>query len=74
MIGSCFLKQEATAEIISNVASFCAQCYADIIQNQTIFYDMRNYNYLCECCQTELQESVDSNCEPLDVDNNSLFN
>ena len=74
MIGNCFLKQEATLDIIANVANFCSKCYSDIITNQVIFYDMKNYCYLCETCQSELQENIDMNCEPLSSDNNSLFN
>jgi len=74
MIGNCFVRQEATSEIISNVVSFCANCYDDIVYNQTIFYDMNNYRYLCESCQSELQENIDINCEPLASDNQSLFN
>lgn len=73
-MGNCFVRQEATLEIISNVANFCSKCYNDIIHNQIIFYDMKNYCYLCESCQSELQESIDINCEPLTIENNSLFN
>ena len=74
MIGSCFLKQEATSDIIANVVSFCANCYDEIVDNQIIFYDMKNYCYLCESCQAELQESMDINCEPVATVDQSLFN
>ena len=73
MIGNCFVKQEATVEIISNVAAFCAECYNEIIKDETIFYDMKNCCYLCEACQEVLAENLDINCEPISSKENSLF-
>ncbi len=72
-MANCFVKQEATEEIILNVASFCAQCYSEIIKNETIFYDMQNCCYLCESCQEVLAENLDINCEPIDSKGHSLF-
>lgn len=74
MSGNCFLKQEATSEIISNVAGFCAECYSVIHPHEIIFYDLHNYHYLCASCQEEIQDERDENGEPLTVDNHSLFN
>ncbi|CAA6818509.1 MAG: Unknown protein [uncultured Sulfurovum sp.] len=73
MTGNCFVRQEATLEIIKNVASFCAECYSEVQKNQIIFYDMENCCYLCEACQEVLAEKLDANCESLDSKNNSLF-
>lgn len=73
MTGNCFVRQEATLEIISNVTSFCAQCYNEIIQNKIIFYDMKNCCYLCEACQVALDEKLDIDCEPINPEKNSLF-
>ena len=73
MIGNCFVRQEATAAIISNVASFCAECYGEIIKDDTIFYDMKNCSYLSEACQEALAENLDTNCEPLTSGSSSLF-
>ena len=73
MIANCFVRQEATSEIISNVASFCAECYTDIIENETIFYDMKNCCYLCEACQDVLSKKLDINCDPINLGGNSLF-
>ena len=73
MIGNCFVRQEATVAIISNVASFCAECYSEIIKDDTIFYDMKNCSYLCEACQEALAENLDSNCDPLSSEEKSLF-
>jgi len=53
-----FLKQEATAEIISNVASFCAECYHPVSENETIFYDMHKFRYLCNLCQEEIENQL----------------
>jgi len=73
-MSNCFLKEEATAEIIKNVASFCSECYNEIVSNDIIFYDMQNYCYLCSTCQSKLQKKLDNNCEPLDIKKDSLFN
>jgi len=66
-----FLKEKATNEIITNVASFCSECYIEIIEKQTIFYDMKNYCYLCESCQSVLNEQTDINFEI--TESNTLF-
>ena len=73
MIANCFVRQVATAEIISNVASFCAECYSEIIKDETVFYDMKNCCYLCEACQEALAANLDINCEPINSELNSLF-
>jgi hypothetical protein len=73
MTGNCFVSQVATSEIISNVASFCAECYNEIIKNETIFYNMKNCCYLCETCQEVLVEALDINCESISSEENSLF-
>jgi len=70
-MSNCFLKEKATTKTINNVASFCSECYIEIIEKQTIFYDMKNYCYLCENCQSSLNEQIDDNCEALET--NTLF-
>ena len=70
----CFLKEEATEEIIKNVAGFCAECYNEIVSHDIIFYDMNNYCYLCESCQNKFKNKIDNSCESIDKNNNLLFN
>jgi len=72
-MGNCFVRQVATVSIINNVASFCAECYNEIIEEDTIFYNMQNCSYLCQACQEALAENLDSNCEPLNSSSSSLF-
>jgi len=72
-MSDCFVRQVATVAMINNVASFCAECYSEIIEEDTIFYDMQNCSYLCEACQEALAENLDSNCEPLNSESGSLF-
>jgi len=72
-MSNCFVEQVATTAIIKNVASFCAECYSEIIEEDTIFYNMQNCSYLCKACQEALSESLDTNCEPLVSGNSSLF-
>lgn len=73
MMGNCFVEQDATEEIISNVSAFCAECYNEIIKNETIFYDMKNCCYVCKPCQELLQTNLDFNCEPISSRESSLF-
>ncbi len=73
MTANCFIRQNATLEIIANVTSFCAECYDNIIEDEIIFYDMKNCCYLCVACQEALAENLNSNCEPINLEGNSLF-
>jgi predicted amidophosphoribosyltransferase len=73
MSANCFVREQASAESIVNVTSVCAECYRSIVANETIFYDMQSYRYLCERCKDELQEHLDNNCIPLSEDESSLF-
>jgi hypothetical protein len=73
MSGNCFVKQLATSELISNVASFCSECYSEISKNEIVYYDMQNCCYLCTLCQEKHQKKFDKNCEYL-ISNSSLFN
>jgi len=72
-MSNCFVRQVATLSIINNVASFCAECYSEIIEEDTIFYNMQNCSYLCQACQEALAENLDSNCESLSSEQSSLF-
>ena len=74
MSSNCFLRQEATVEIIENVANVCSECYGEIFQESIIFYDMQNFRYLCESCQAIIEENVKNDCELINAKSNSLFN
>jgi hypothetical protein len=73
MISNCFLSQTATVEILSNVTSFCSECYTDIAYDEVIYYDMKNCCYICQLCQEKIQENLDIDCEPINREENSLF-
>jgi len=73
MSGNCFVRQLATSELISNVASFCSECYGEISKNEIVYYDMQNCRYLCNTCQEKYKEYLDENCEHI-ITNSSLFN
>ena len=69
-----FLRQEATAEIIKNVASFCSECYHPVLEKETIFYDMHTFRYLCSSCQEVLDIQLkEESMRLLDQSNNGLF-
>jgi len=73
MSSNCFVRQEATPEIIKNVANFCASCYDEIQEESIIFYDMQKFCYLCESCQSRLEETLDDNGGTGSVKSSSLF-
>jgi len=75
MSENCFLRQKATSDILKNVASFCAECYAPLSEKETIFYDMKHYRYLCSSCQETIQNELMQVCEPVEIvdDNSGLF-
>ncbi len=45
MPAECFVTEQATAEILLRVSNVCAECYDDIVEGDTIHYDMQNYRY-----------------------------
>lgn len=73
MISNCFVRQEATLDMLSNVTNFCSACYSDIMENEIVFYDMKSCCYLCEACQEKLEENLDIKGEPIVNDGSSLF-
>lgn len=73
MISNCFLGQTATVQILSNVTSFCSECYKEIAQDEFIYYDMKNCRYICQSCQEKIQENLDMDCEPINTKEKSLF-
>ncbi|MBD3792737.1 MAG: hypothetical protein IE889_01075 [Campylobacterales bacterium] len=73
MSENCFVRQEASLDIIANVTNFCSECYNVIQEHEVIFYDMQNYRYLCETCKQSFQEKLDSNCELIENETEPLF-
>lgn len=70
---ACFVTQEATEEILSRVTNMCAECYSEIKVGDMIHYDMQNYRYLCDCCQRELSERMNDECEIIAEESEGLF-
>ncbi len=73
MSSACFVSQEASKEILLRVTNVCAECYDDINDGDTIFYDMQNYRYLCQCCQEKLCSQMNEDCEIVEEESASLF-
>jgi len=44
----CFVRQSATPKILEYVSRFCAECYHEFSEGETLYYDMQNYRYLCQ--------------------------
>jgi len=73
MSSACFVTQVATEEILLRVTNVCGECYDDIIEGDTIHYDMQNYRYLCEKCQEKLCERMNDACEIVEEEGETLF-
>jgi len=73
MSSVCFVSQEATKEILLRVTNVCAECYDDIHNGDTIYYDMQSYRYLCACCQEKLCTQMNEDCEIVEEESTSLF-
>jgi len=73
MSSACFVSQEATADILMRVSSFCAECYRELNEGETIHYDMQSYRYLCTCCQEKLCSSMNEACEVVREVEEGLF-
>ncbi len=59
-MGSCFIMQYATENILNQVTNMCAKCYSDIELGDPIHYDTLQYHYLCESCHSEMMEEIES--------------
>lgn len=69
----CFVTQEATVEILLRVTNVCAECYSDLVEGDSIHYDMQSYRYLCDCCQEKLCSQMNEVCEIVEDENPNLF-
>ncbi len=66
MSSACFVAQPATEEILLRVTNVCSECYSAINIDDTIYYDMKNYRYLCSPCQEELSLKMNDECEVIE--------
>ena len=70
----CFVAQEATEALLLRVTNVCGECYADFKKGDTVYYDMQQYRYLCECCKEKLCAMMDEiTCEIVKEESPSLF-
>jgi len=70
---ACFVTQVATEEILLRVTNVCGECYNDIVEGDTIYYDMQTYRYLCQSCQEKLCEQMNEECEIVEEAEGGLF-
>ncbi len=73
MSSACFVTQEVTEEILLRVTNVCAECYDDIVEGDTVYYDMQTYRYLCQACQEKLCEQMNEDCEIVEEEGATLF-
>jgi len=72
-MSQCFIMESATEDILNRVTNMCAICYDDLHVGDTIHYDVQNYRYVCQKCQEELCEQLDSQCEITEDEEGGLF-
>ena len=71
-----FLEQSADRNILDNVTKYCSKCYNEFSEQDLLYYDVENYNYLCKSCACCISEELQTNEECLldECDNEaSLF-
>lgn len=73
MGSNCFVAEVVTKEILLRVTNVCAECYDDIVEGDTVHYDMQNYRYLCKSCQEKLCAQMNENCEIVEDETPTLF-
>ncbi|WP_292656814.1 hypothetical protein [Nitratifractor sp.] len=66
MNSQCFVRQEATPRILQNVSRYCAECYREFTEKETLYYDMQEYRYLCESCAEALDKRLNEACERIE--------
>ncbi len=62
------LQQEATPIILKNVSQYCAKCYQEFKESDTLYYDMQEYCYLCKECAKKRQQKLNDICKSIEVD------
>ena len=72
-MSQCFIMQDATEDILLKVTNVCAICYSDIHLGDTIHYDTQKYHYLCQRCQEEQYEQMDTQCKIVENEEGGLF-
>lgn len=69
-----FIDQVASHEILKCVTNLCSECYDELKVGDTIYYDLREYRYLCQECHRKLCDAMSVDCEIIDDDEvESLF-
>ena len=63
MSSICYVTQEASKEILTRVTNVCSECYDDLNEGDTIYYDTQNYRFLCNCCQEKICSMMNEDCE-----------
>jgi len=71
-----YLEQRADSKILNNVTKYCTECYKELQENKLIYFDIKNYRYLCDLCACSISEELKTKQEHIVNDYNtkeSLF-
>ena len=69
----CFIRENATKEILLRVTNVCGKCYGDLHVGDEIYYDIRHCRYLCQACQEALSKRMNDRCETREEEDKVLF-
>jgi len=58
-----FLEELVSKKILENVTKYCSKCYAELSENEKIYYDMQECNYLCFKCAYEKSQQMQKQME-----------
>ena len=59
MNGTHFVEQRGNERILSYVSRYCAECYRELRDGETLYYDLEHYRYLCRECAGRLAEMLE---------------
>ncbi|WP_457603128.1 hypothetical protein [Nitratifractor sp.] len=57
MNGRHFVQQRGNEKIFTCVSRYCAECYRELKEGETLYYDLENYRYLCRDCANRISEA-----------------
>jgi len=69
-----FLEQNADKKILENVTKYCTRCFNEFKEDEFIYYNVENFNYLCSDCACCISEELETKEECLmECEEPSLF-
>ncbi len=61
-----FILENNKNKILNNITKYCSKCYKEFSQNDEIFLNKNNYEYICKdcaCCLTQEIDNFEDECD-----------